>query len=1216
MNISGIKINSYSKSNNNITNSTIQENRTFEISSILEKLEKFPQRFDETKNTYGFNCATKNELRLLKEIRLELSKILKSLPEENLIEELVNTNNFDKKNNTLFYKAMNDLQKVAYLHNQLKDIENVNEDIEFPDIMTSASSKGYLKSYNKKGITIDPYDYRGLDNEIDSSFLLYRKLESGNQILYRFVGNNAADNMKQSVTELLDNKLTNSKQNPDNLFVVAIEVSDQTYTEPYIFKIKNGEVTQLLRSNSKHNHCYVELKFIPNDNQMIKNAFYVTHDGACSKYSDYALNLFACEMEKYDNDSTKAFDSIFSISNNNPDEIEIEKVLLLANFGYDATRIKLPQCKTDSQYFQNTNLDQYNPIFLYKKKVPNDDKKPLAIMDKRITKIYITSKKKLFNELIEILNNNPQIIANIQRLGIGGDFRNNNIEKLNNHKDLYSMRVNHKCRILFTIKNNDIILLKYDSEHKYNKAINKIENIKANIQKHPAGEYGLSSFEVIFDNDDIKQELHYINDKCMVFDTINQGKFLNSTYPLMLIGNAGTGKTVLLIQSIIQQIEKAIINKHDIPFILYVTKSKRLVDECTRGVFEHFKEYSEFDEIKKHVHIQVYDELIKNILVKNNDWMYVNEDYFYSWMEQQDKNVKKIYDIKTLYNECKTIHTCSLNNNRSLSDLYNEVGTLHSSIDNSKRSYVFKLYKDYINHLSKNKKIDPAFHDHNSIKFEHINKYLVMIDESQDFSGFQLNSLIKLAVIIDKKAQVCICINGNQCLDNSNPYIDTVLFDNNLQNIKQITLDKSYRNPIEINRLANDILAIKTCLLGGNPDKKFSPSPINTTESINHKGGIYIDINNSICSEELKNIAINHNSVVLVFDELQKKSAKEYFGKDIYIFTIAEFKGSEFSNVILFNVFNMPDSIDKQELAKLLKEPKLIYKEHGLKNKEITTGIQEQIIFFNKLYVAITRATKNLIIHEEKPNLLTKYIEHSYHANTKILLNEQINQKNKLVEIFNLFSFDTTCLREENLEISCKHIYDIYTANKDKIEIKDLVINNLLILLQNLYTSGKDNSEQLNKVYDLICQVCFDDQIEMIKLYKKIATSTDNEVFKYFKTKLDILSNKFIAYYNNNKINFENLTLAKLNDNTFLLNKQNDIYEGFSNDGLFIYSGTVDNINDLEKISGSGKCVCLTNFTSFEGKWQGKYYINGKLTTAKGDVYVGEFKDDKKNGQG
>ena len=68
-----------------------------------------------------------------------------------------------------------------------------------------------------------------------------------------------------------------------------------------MFKILNGQITHVLKSNSTHVTREIE-SFIQTNSKKselhIKNMFHVVHDGSCTKLSDLALKRFDYEVQK------------------------------------------------------------------------------------------------------------------------------------------------------------------------------------------------------------------------------------------------------------------------------------------------------------------------------------------------------------------------------------------------------------------------------------------------------------------------------------------------------------------------------------------------------------------------------------------------------------------------------------------------------------------------------------------------------------------------------------------------------------------------------------------------------------------------------------------------------------------------------------------------------------------------------------------------------
>ena len=296
-----------------------------EINSIVTSLDSW-QKVGNLQGTFGFELSNRADQVKMQNLHKRLNELLIKIPKDELMQSLTDNSALKKEPNFLIlsYNDMNILQKASFLRNQLlsADVQTLNE---FKSII----------SYDNSGIRMAPYAFVGLDSEVPREFLLYRQLEQNtDRILYR-VSKNNSQQVNQFISKILTEKIEKSKTS-ELPSVIAIQASDGTYTEPYIFKISDGKITNLLLSDSSHKHRFIDKKFIPTDSKNIKTAFYVRHDGACTKYSDHALNTFVLEMQAQKNNAVSAFDSIFSNSHTSPIKVNIEQELLLANFGYDA----------------------------------------------------------------------------------------------------------------------------------------------------------------------------------------------------------------------------------------------------------------------------------------------------------------------------------------------------------------------------------------------------------------------------------------------------------------------------------------------------------------------------------------------------------------------------------------------------------------------------------------------------------------------------------------------------------------------------------------------------------------------------------------------------------------------------------------------------------------------------------------------------------------
>lgn len=138
----------------------------------------------------------------------------------------------------------------------------------------------------------------------------------------------------------------------------------------------------------------------------------------------------------------------------------------------------------------------------------------------------------------------------------------------------------------------------------------------------------------------------------------------------------------------------------------------------------------------------------------------------------------------------------------------------------------------------------------------------------------------------------------------------------------------------------------------------------------NNKTGIVEQVKAS--DENLKVIFTQINAsakvALIVSDDEKKEYLKEKYGCE-NAFTISEFKGKEFDNIIVYNILS--------DYADIYEE---VYKKESLKEGHYS-------YYFNRFYVSITRANYNLVLIEEKETEILKEIKEKLGDNLRYIEN-------------------------------------------------------------------------------------------------------------------------------------------------------------------------------------------------------------------------------------
>lgn len=482
------------------------------------------------------------------------------------------------------------------------------------------------------------------------------------------------------------------------------------------------------------------------------------------------------------------------------------------------------------------------------------------------------------------------------------------------------------------------------------------------------------------DNEIIYQEV-LTKEQAKYIDT-----FIQKSEPFILSGIAGSGKTLSTINLIPDMVEK-IKNMNSNKKILYITFSNNLKEYVKSKVMENYYEYNEYIDIRTFVDICTeinYKHNNKKIdrskIITQNSY---NKSFtkFLEWLQQTSRDGNIIKFIKKYENEKNIIYSeifGILKGSMYVDWDRKEPYIVNSEyyINNSKqivedykifveedRQILYSITEKYNQWLCEN-----DYHDINDIAFElqslikekSINYEYVVVDEVQDFTEVQIYMLFLLAkeqeiYAKNKTRKILLAGDPNQIINPTFFKIGrlTKLFYLYGYHYEIERLNENFRNSINImkmNNIVNEIINDKL------PARKEEDRQFEITK--NNKTGIIEQVeatedNLKIIFSELDASA---KVALIVSDDEKKQHLKQKYNCK-NAFTISEFKGKEFDNIIAYNILS--------DYADIYEE---VYKKEILKEGHYS-------YYFNRFYVSITRANYNLVLIEEKETEVLKEIK-------------------------------------------------------------------------------------------------------------------------------------------------------------------------------------------------------------------------------------------------
>jgi hypothetical protein len=542
-----------------------------------------------------------------------------------------------------------------------------------------------------------------------------------------------------------------------------------------------------------------------------------------------------------------------------------------------------------------------------------------------------------------------------------------------------------------------------------------------------------------------------------------------SSYPLFINGQAGSGKTTMLLYITAKYLQSDYVQGKK---ILYLTYNEMLLQNAKKSVSDLLKKNSQAIEKPKEYKLDEifydYKKFMLNMLDPVEKKRFEQEKYI-AFNDFESKFQVAIIPNKEKYSSNLVWHVIrsyikgyfSPEWNELTADLYKKLPKKEKTVLDASYEYIYeyywvKWYKKLCNEEGYWDNQDLAKFILNK-KIENFHKYGVIIcDESQDFTKIEIEIIFRLSVFtkfnLNKVENLPIILAGDP-FQTINPtgfrweHLKTSLREKMRElNCSQLNvyfkeLKNNYRSSNGIVGFSNRIQSLRKKILNVSIDlqKVWKFEKKDEIEL-----PIFIDI------EEIDKVLMNkyrdtykiipeeRSSQILnskIYSELceiidpEKSSESTLFG-------VYDVKGFEYDTVLIIN-------FGKYFIEKILKSNNITDLSQFIeKNDEENDNLIEVSYFLNKLYVAVTRAKKHLYIIDTKESK-KKFWD---------LLNE-LEFENDSDDLILKFSEGDKSLFEKLLnEINAKDLEDYGMYNQDAEALKRAA---------NIYNSKADSENEI-----------------------------------------------------------------------------------------------------------------------------------------------------------
>ena len=529
------------------------------------------------------------------------------------------------------------------------------------------------------------------------------------------------------------------------------------------------------------------------------------------------------------------------------------------------------------------------------------------------------------------------------------DFRAAQVKKLSNldRGKFYRAKLDDADRLLFSLvrHGDDVcaLMLEVIPNHDYDKsrflrgaAID--ENMISDIDAD----------EAIRDAEPLRY-LHpehtaiHLLDKPISFDDTQEAIYRQPA-PLIVVGSAGSGKTALTLEKL----------KHCEGEVLYVTHSAYLAQSARDLYYANGFEHSGQEAV-----FLSYREFVESIHVplgREANWR-----DFAGWFARMRQAFKE-FDNHQVFEEIRGVIAAGADGVLSRDD-YRTLGVRQSIFPVDQREKLYELFEKYRAWLTEAKLYDLNLVAQEWQPLAAPRYDFVVVDEVQDITTVQLALVLKT---LKKPGHFLLCGDSNQIVHPnffSWSQVKSLFWkDPTLAERQELrVLTANFRNGLEATRVANQLLKVKQRRFGSiDRESNFLVQAVGA-----QIGQVALMADKDTTKRELdQKIRQSTQFAVLVMRDDDKAEARRHFATPL-LFSIHEAKGLEYENIVLYRFISdhraeFTDIVNGVAKADLAVET-LDYRRARDKSDK---SLEIYKFFVNALYVALTRAIKNIYVIE------------------------------------------------------------------------------------------------------------------------------------------------------------------------------------------------------------------------------------------------------------
>lgn len=538
-----------------------------------------------------------------------------------------------------------------------------------------------------------------------------------------------------------------------------------------------------------------------------------------------------------------------------------------------------------------------------------------------------------------------RVVAALQ----AGDFRAADVKKLKG-TPYYRAKLSDADRLLFRFASYGgktyLLLLEMILSHAYEKSrfLNGAKIVESKLESvhGPAEIKEQDAVPLPYVNP--KHNRFHVLDKILSFDDTQAEAFRLRT-PLILIGAAGSGKTVLTLEKL-----KALHGD-----VLYVTLSAYLTENA-RNLYYSFA----YENERQNVDFLSLREYVETLRVPPGKP--VTFRAFAGWFARHAHG-SGLKDAHMVFEEFNGVLTGMTVDKAFLTlDEYLALGVRQSIFPRDQRERVYAVFQRYREWLG-----DNGWYDPNLVAFEHRAlckpRYdFAVVDEVQDITNVQLHLILQS---LRQPDNFVLCGDSNQIVHPnffSWAKVKGLFYEERVEGRAEIirVLNANYRNSPQVTNTANRLLLVKNARFGSidresNYLVKAVSDRVGTVELARDTPETRREID--------KNTSRSTQFAVIVMREEDKADARRSFQTPL-IFSVQEAKGLEYKNIVLLNCLSNNAAAFDEIIAGVTAEDMNKELRYARAADKSDKSLEAYKFYTNALYVALTRAVQNVYLVE------------------------------------------------------------------------------------------------------------------------------------------------------------------------------------------------------------------------------------------------------------